>query len=327
MFLLAHLSDVHLAPLPRARLRELLGKRLSGHLSWHHNRSAMHARTIADLLARDVKNISPDHVAITGDLVNIALEAEFSQARQWLEEFGPEDWISVVPGNHDAYVPMPWAKSLGQWQAYMTSNIQNNHHTRCFAGDFPYVRRFNDIILIGVSTAIPTPPFIAGGRIGTGQLEALEKILDSFGQQNLCRIIMIHHPPLPGQNRWRKALWDANEFTDILQRHGAELILHGHNHSHMFDTTPGPGAAIPVYGVASASMRAHKNKPSASYYLFSIRKGHNTWSISGTIRQLAPDETGFEDCGPLPDSKHFRLAKPSEMYESAAHHPQETENG
>jgi len=301
MFLLAHLSDVHLAPLPRAKLPELLGKRLSGHLSWHHNRSAMHSRNIADLLARDVKNILPDHVAITGDLVNIALEAEFIQAQKWLQEFGPEDWISVVPGNHDAYVPMPPAKSLGQWQAYMTSNIENNHHSRCFAGNFPYIRRFNDIILIGISTAIPTPPFIAGGRIGTGQLAALEKILRDFGRQELCRIIMIHHPPLPGQNRWRKALWDAVEFKDILHRHGAELILHGHNHTHMFHTAPGPAdTAIPVYGVASASMRAHKNKPSASYYLFNIKQEHNNWSISGTIRGLRPDETGFEDCGSLP---------------------------
>jgi len=302
MFLLAQLSDVHLAPLPQPGLAELLGKRLSGYLSWRHNRQTIHAREIVDLLVADIKNMKPDHVAITGDLVNIALEAEFSQAQQWLEDFGSGDWISVVPGNHDAYVPVSRKKGIDRWHSYMTGNIPNPHHTRCFAGDFPYVRRFDDIALVGVSTAIPTLPFVAGGRIGKDQLDALENILRDFGQQNLCRVIMIHHPPLPGQNRWRKALWDADDFKDVLNRQGAELILHGHNHTHMFQTTPGPDAEIPVYGVPSASMVTKKHKPPACYYLFEIEKTHQNWSISGTKRTLLPDEAGFEDSGPLPQS-------------------------
>ena len=302
MFLLAHLSDVHLAPLPRPAPVELLGKRLSGYLSWRHNRQTMHAREVIDLMVRDIINVKPDHIAITGDLVNIALEAEFLQAQQWLENFGPGDWISVVPGNHDAYVPVSRNKGMERWHSYMSGNTPNEHHTRCFAGEFPYVRRFDNIALIGVSSAIPTLPFIAGGRIGKDQLDALENILRDFGQQNLCRVIMIHHPPLPGQNQWRKALWDAGDFKDVLMRCGAELVLHGHNHSHMFQTTPGPDTAIPVYGVPSASMVAKKHKPRACYYLFEIKKTHQNWSITGTMRNLSPDEAGFEDSGPVPQS-------------------------
>ncbi len=300
MFLLAHLSDVHLAPLPPPNLVELLGKRLSGYLSWRYNRQNLHSRKIIDLLARDIIDLKPDHVALSGDLVNIATRAEFSQSLSWLGEFGSGDWISIVPGNHDAYVPVTHAKSIGLWQSYMTSNIENQHHSRCFAGDFPYVRRFDDIVLIGISSAIPTFPFVAGGRIGKAQLAALEKILETFGQQNLCRVIMIHHPPLPGQNAWRKALWDAADFKDVLQRHGAELVLHGHNHTHMFQTTPGPGGEIPVYGVPSASLRHGSAKPAAHYYLFNIEKTCEKWSINGAMRGLKQDETGFEDCGPLP---------------------------
>jgi len=300
MFLLAHLSDVHLAPLPHAPLKELLGKRISGFLSWQYNRQKMHSRTIADLLARDIIETKPDHVAITGDMVNIALENEFIQAHAWLQEFGENDWISVVPGNHDAYVPMPNEKGIGTWHSYMTSNIQNDNHTNCFAGSFPFVRLHDDIAIIGVSTAIPTAPFVAGGRIGADQLAALEKILQDLGKKNLCRIIMIHHPPLPGQNKWRKALWDAAEFTDILKRQGAELVLHGHNHTHMFQTTPGPVKAIPVYGVPSASMSHNNHKPCAHYYLFEVEQTGKNWAIRGTIRGLNDDETAFEDRGALP---------------------------
>ena len=239
-------------------------------------------------------------MAITGDLVNIATQAEFARAHAWLQAFGPDDWISVVPGNHDAYVAMPHAAGIGRWQSYMTGTIQNQQYTRCYAGDFPYIRRFDDIALIGVSTAVPTPPFIAGGRIGEDQLAALENILRDFDQQGVCRIIMIHHPPLPGQNTWRKALWDAAGFRDIVLRQGAELVLHGHNHTHMFQTTPGPRSAVPVYGVPSASMQPGKSKPRAHYYLFNIEKDGERWSISGTMRGLAQDGSTFEDCGPLP---------------------------
>ncbi len=301
MFILAHLSDVHLAPLPKASLAELLGKRLTGHQSWHRNRHAIHSRKIADLLRQDVKQMKPDHVAITGDLVNISLKREFHQAQTWLEEFGPGDWISLVPGNHDAYVPVPHDEGLGLWQPYMTGNVPNDHYARCYAGNFPYVRRIADVALIGVSTAIPTLPFLAGGRIGTDQLQALENILHDLGEQNLCRIILIHHPPLPGQNSWRKALWDALEFKNILHRQGADLVLHGHNHTHMFETTAGPQAQVPVYGVPSASMRPHKSKPAAHYYIFTMVRKGSTWSVKATMRGLAGDETKFEDLGSLPN--------------------------
>ncbi len=41
MFVLAHLSDPHLGPLPRARMRELASKRMLGFVNWRRGR--MHA--------------------------------------------------------------------------------------------------------------------------------------------------------------------------------------------------------------------------------------------------------------------------------------------
>ena len=42
---------------------------------------------------------------MTGDLVNLALDGEIEMARLWLETLGAPQDVSVVPGNHDAYVP------------------------------------------------------------------------------------------------------------------------------------------------------------------------------------------------------------------------------
>ncbi|MDU6140574.1 MAG: metallophosphoesterase, partial [Bradyrhizobium sp.] len=53
-FTLAHLSDPHLAPLPRPRLAELAGKRALGYLNWTRNRYKYHRRDILDLLVSDL---------------------------------------------------------------------------------------------------------------------------------------------------------------------------------------------------------------------------------------------------------------------------------
>src|ERR1700728_1431369 len=80
-FTLAHLSDPHLPPLPAPRLRELAGKRALGYLNWKRNRYKFHRRDVLDALVSDIRSQAPDHIAVTGDLVNLALEAEFVPAR------------------------------------------------------------------------------------------------------------------------------------------------------------------------------------------------------------------------------------------------------
>src|SRR5258705_203274 len=99
MFVLAHLSDPHLAPLPTPRPRELAGKRLLGYVNWRRNRHKVHRTEQVDMLVRDLKSRAPDHVAVTGDLVNIALEAEFAQARAWLHGLGSPHDVTLVPGH------------------------------------------------------------------------------------------------------------------------------------------------------------------------------------------------------------------------------------
>src|ERR1700688_1711294 len=117
-FTLAHLSDPHLPPLPAARLRDLAGKRALGYLNWTRNRHKYHRREVLDALVADIQAQRPDHIAVTGDLVNLALEAEFAPAQAWLESVGPPQQVTVIPGNHDAYVRATqhrFAETLGNY--------------------------------------------------------------------------------------------------------------------------------------------------------------------------------------------------------------------
>src|SRR5437763_5562 len=99
MFVLAHLSDPHLAPLPRPRLHELVGKRIGGFVNWHRNRRAFHLSAVLERIVADLKSRTPDHIAVTGDLVNLSLAAEFAPARAWLERLGPPHDVTLVPGS------------------------------------------------------------------------------------------------------------------------------------------------------------------------------------------------------------------------------------
>ena len=103
-YVLAHLSDPHLAPLPQPRWTELLNKRITGYINWQRNRRFVHERAALDAIVADLKAQAPDHIACTGDLTNIALREEFARGRQWLESLGTPENVSLVPGNHDAYV-------------------------------------------------------------------------------------------------------------------------------------------------------------------------------------------------------------------------------
>lgn len=279
-FALAHLSDPHLPPLPAPRLRELMGKRALGYLNWTRNRHKYQRRDVLDALIADMHGQSPDHVAITGDFVNLALNAEFEPARAWLEGVGPPDRISIVPGNHDAYVRATrhrFAETLGDY----------------FGGDdaagntFPSLRRRGPLALIGVSSAVPTAPLMATGWLGHSQLQALERLLVSLAGEPLFRVLLIYHP-LRSDAR-AKRLTNSNELCALLKRHGVELVLHGHDHVHSTMWIDGPDRAIPAIGVPSASALAHGRYPAAAYNLFSIERDGDGWRCEQTVRGIDDD--------------------------------------
>ena len=214
-FLLAHLSDVHLAPVPWPRFAELDAKRALGLANWHRKRIRVHGREVVDALVADMAAQRPDHIAVGGDLVNIGLPGEIEAAAVWLTRLGPPDRVSVVPGNHDVYGHFGNDPGIARWNAYMGG-----------AGAFPFVRQFGRLALIGLNSAVPTPVFWASGRLGRTQLDAAASLLASLGAENVCRTVLIHHPPLPGQTSRRRGLEDAAELVQVLKQHGAELVLH-----------------------------------------------------------------------------------------------------
>lgn len=284
MFRLAHISDAHLGPLPDVTYRDLASKRMVGYVNWQRNRRRHHHDGVVDSIVADLKTHAPDHLAVTGDLVNLALDDEIELARAWLETLGAADAVSVVPGNHDAYVPGAFDKACRAWAPWMSSD---NAPGAVDQHSFPYVRVRENVALIGVSTARATAPFMANGFFREGQASRLAKILDDTGKRGLFRVVMIHHPPVRGAVGQHKRLFGIGKFQKVISSHGAELVLHGHSHLPSLYWIEGPKGPVPVVGVAAAGQSAGSERPAAQFNLIDIEGGPGNWSVKLTRRGLA----------------------------------------
>jgi 3',5'-cyclic AMP phosphodiesterase CpdA len=278
VFTLAHLSDPHLAPLPPPHWTDLLGKRVTGYINWQRKRRFIHDAVVLSAIVADIKAQSPDHIAVTGDITNIALAAEYRRGRDWLEKLGTAHDVTVVPGNHDVYVREAAGFAARHWSAYMCGDDG--------VEGFPFVRRRGNVVMIGISTGVPTAPFLATGWLGTRQLIALTATLKELKNEGLFRIVLIHHPPVT-EAAQHKRLFDAPVLKRIIADHGAELLLHGHDHLHMINWLNGPGdTRVPAVGVPSASA-VQSGDANAAYNLYRIDGERGAWQCELISRGVA----------------------------------------
>ena len=123
--------------------------------------------------------------------------------------------LTVVPGNHDAYVAAPFLETFAKWAPYLAAD------EGAFTGLYPNLRVRGPAALIGLSSARPSAPFMAVGSLGRAQLKRLEELLAQTGRRGLLRIVLLHHPPVAGSIIWRKRLTDADPLARVLARQGA----------------------------------------------------------------------------------------------------------
>jgi 3',5'-cyclic AMP phosphodiesterase CpdA len=198
----------------------------------------------------------------------------------------------VVPGNHDAYVRSTAHHALLNWGDYMRGDGASGDVTVDEA--FPFVRRRGEVALIGVSSAVPTNPFMATGRVGRAQLARLGTVLDRLGREGLFRVVLIHHPPC-GPRPAHKRLIDAEGVRACLTKHGAELVLCGHDHRPMVEQLFGPRGLIPVVEAPSAAAGPEDKRWPGGYHLYRIERageGPLGWRCTMEAHGFAPGETG-----------------------------------
>jgi len=288
----AHITDPHLTSLEGAGFRDLCNKRALGYLSWRRRRRYLHRREVLDALVDDLHASEAEHYAVTGDLTHVGLPEECQAAAKWLDQLGPPERVSLVPGNHDRYVGADWASTVGLWHRHMDSDEASGDGARLF----PSLRQRGPVSFLGLSSACATPPLMATGRLGTAQRMRLAELLSQAARREQFRVVLIHHPPLPGAYKWRKRLTDARAAAADLRRYGAELVLHGHTHRvmrHWLEMRD--GTEIPVVGLASASTPGPSPERAARYSLWTVTRANGSFRLRHRSRVYDLASRGFVD--------------------------------
>jgi len=275
----------------------LLNKRLTGYVNLRFRRHAVHKPQPVRAAAEEIRRLGLDHVVITGDLSNLALEQEFALVRRFLDQdLGlPPERVSVVPGNHDAYTQGAHRTDrFGQYFApYIRSDID-------VAPRFPFVHLRGPVAIIGLSTAWPRPPLVAAGHLGGTQLRALQRLLDHPEVERRTPVLLQHHPwhnPASIAKTLLEGLHDARAEARVFRRLSRGLLLHGHVHRRVHRKLPTERGHLDAVGATSASLLHDSDERMAGFNVYDIDDRGAIQSI--TSHRYVPEQQTFREV-PVP---------------------------
>jgi 3',5'-cyclic AMP phosphodiesterase CpdA len=203
-------------------------------------------------LVRTIRSLSPDLLAVSGDLTQRARQRQFVAARDFLRQL-PFHQI-VVPGNHD--VPLfnlaaRFLQPLARYCRYITHDLEP-------------VFEDDEMIVVGLNSA-RSLPFHGGGRLNEAQVTRAAARLKA-APPSAVRIVVTHHPfDLPEGRDDRDLIGRAVMAMAQLAAVGADLFLAGHLHvSHVGGTAEryqiaGHSALVVQAGTLSTRGRGEAN--------------------------------------------------------------------
>jgi 3',5'-cyclic AMP phosphodiesterase CpdA len=297
---IAHFSDLHVLALDGVPTHRFFNKRFTGWVNLRVKRGHIHRSAHVGAVAREITRAKVDHVVITGDLTNLALEQEFKAVRTLLEEhLGLEPHqISAVPGNHDLYTR--GAMRDQRFTKYFHDYVASDLPELCAdipLGRFPFVKLRGPCAIIGLSSAIPRPPIMASGYLGKPQLDALSRILVHPEVQKRTPVILIHHPIHNPPNKWKtfmKGLEDADALIAKLSGLHRGLLLHGHLHIRRQSTLGTPLGELLSVGATSASLEDDHEHKMAGFNLYEFDDTGKLGTIEAHVLDAKEDRFHIE---------------------------------
>lgn len=237
---LGHISDLHILELDSPRPWEFLNKRLVGSANLLLKRSKSHSTDLVHQAIAHLDALDVDHIAISGDLTNLALDSEFAAAARVIGTIDNAlERVSVVPGNHDYYTR--GAADEGRFERHMAPYLKSDLPVYQLGTGYPFCKLRDDVAIIGLNSGIATPWLFATGRVDKDELNAVARLLDDPRVRDLFKVVIIHHPVLPVEYHkieFNRRLINAREVLDKLRVHDVDLVIHGHTHRFSIQKVP-----------------------------------------------------------------------------------------
>jgi 3',5'-cyclic AMP phosphodiesterase CpdA len=249
---IAQLTDIHVWDDADLHPLDFVTKRATGWFNHRFKRRREYDRRILEAAVATVIDAQPDLVVVSGDLSNLGLPSEYAAARRVLQPIADAGIrITVIPGNHDYYLPSCSAgrfeSAFGDWQRADAKAER----------PYPFLLRVGPVRVLLFNSAIATAPMLAYGRVDDEQLAiAAELVLANPGGP---LVVALHHHPIRAPHKRIDATRDlknAEAFRGFCIGVGAAVVMHGHNHYH-FSAPIGGHLGPLVVGISSATTRRH----------------------------------------------------------------------
>jgi 3',5'-cyclic AMP phosphodiesterase CpdA len=277
---LGHISDLHILDLEldELQLTKFFNKRLLGGVNLLLNRTDEHSLAVVHEALSHLDGEEIDHIAITGDLTNLALEAEFRSVAAVLGSIDDhERRISVIPGNHDYYTRD--AVEDGHFERHFAPYLHSDLGAYQHESAYPFCKLFDEVALVGMNSGMPSPWFFATGRVRADELRSVEALLDDPEVRKRFTVVMIHHHLVPFEHsriEYTRRLVNAEEVLRVMREKCVDLVIHGHNHHFATIEIPhlgGPGT-LRICEAGSTSLHEYDDpKFGGKYNIYHIDDG------------------------------------------------------
>ena len=234
---------------------------------------------LLDPLIEAINDLSPDLVAISGDLTQRARPAQFQEAKDFIARLTPP--VMVVPGNHDVPLHNLFMRLFMPWRNYrkwISKELE------------PFVED-DEMIVVGVNTVDPL-----SWQRGWFSRRAIARVCGAFQETRgrRARLVVAHHPMehLPGQKK--KLMRGAERAIDELSECNADIILSGHLHTWRattFAERTGRNAILQIHAGTGLSTRV-RGEPN-DFNLIGIEGNKvsvHRYAVEGEDTTFAPTE-------------------------------------
>jgi 3',5'-cyclic AMP phosphodiesterase CpdA len=295
MVRIAHVSDLHvLSPFGVELRRVIFNKRVTGYANLLMSRGRAYRREylLAVLAAAAAQ---ADHLVVTGDITNLSLEGEYEEACRLLARAARTAEVTVVPGNHDIYLPATLRdrRFAHHFARYYRSDLPSLA-VDSPAGHFPSVKLRGPLAIIGLSSAVPRPPFVSAGYVGSEQLAALAAVLAHPEVARRTPVVLIHHSPFDGRFRLeqlRGGLVDARALRRTLRPLSRGLVLYGHLHERRHARLATAAGALHAVCATAAALDHPSDSVRAGFNLYEIDDDGRIAALEGRV--LEPATSSF----------------------------------
>jgi 3',5'-cyclic AMP phosphodiesterase CpdA len=294
---IAHFSDLHLLSLEGVPARRFLNKRFTGWVNLRLKRGHIHRAAYVRAIAREIARLDVEHVVVTGDLTNLALEGEYELVRDLFEKELALDptRVTIVPGNHDLYTR--GALTSRRFERYLAPYLQSDLPELAVdvgGARFPIVKLRGPVAIVALSSAVPRAPLVAAGELGRAQIAALARVLAHAEVARRVPVVALHHPAVHGWSRVKahvEGLRDAPAFLAQLRPLARGLLLHGHLHRRIQRTVPTRSGHLVQVGATSASLHHDEAERMAAFNLYDVREGNGAPRVEAYV--YSPETATF----------------------------------